>query len=94
MIIGVMVLGLFAESSTSLKDKRHIVASAKEKLRNRFNISIIESDYQDLWQRIQLTIVMVSNSKKLLDQAFSQIEDFILSSYPVQLLEINKEFMS
>lgn len=93
MIIGVMVLDLFAESSTSLKDKRHIVASAKEKLRNKFNISIIESGYQDLWQRIQLAIVMVSNSKQLVDQVFSQVEDFLLSAYPVQLLEINKEFI-
>jgi uncharacterized protein YlxP (DUF503 family) len=92
MIIGVMVLDLFAESSTSLKDKRHIVASVKEKLRNKFNISIIESDFQDLWQRIQLSIVMVSNSRQLVDQVFLQIEEFILSSYPVQLLEIHKEY--
>ncbi len=92
MIIGVMVLNLFAESSTSLKDKRHIVASIKEKLRKKFNISIIESDYQDLWQRIQLTIAMASNSRQLVDNVFAEIEEFIFSSYPVQLLEVNKEF--
>jgi len=93
MIIGVMVLDLFAESSTSLKDKRHIIASIKEKLRNKFNISIIESDYQDLWQRMQLTVVMASNSKPLAEKVFAQIEEFVFSSYPVRLLEITREYI-
>jgi hypothetical protein len=93
MIIGVMVLDLLYENSSSLKDKRHVVSSIKERLRHKFNISIIESDYQDLWQKIQIAAVTVSNSRHIVDQAFDQIEKFIFSHYPVRSLEIHKEYV-
>jgi len=48
-----MVLDLHSNSTHSLKEKRKIVSSMKEKLKNKFNISLIESDHQDLWQKIQ-----------------------------------------
>ena len=93
MVVGIMVLNLYSESTHSLKEKRRIISSLKEKLRNKFNISLIESDYQDLWQKIQISIVMASNSKVLAEKAFCQIEDFIFQNYPVQMIEINKEYI-
>jgi uncharacterized protein YlxP (DUF503 family) len=93
MIIGVMVLDLLYENSSSLKDKRHVVSSIKERLRHKFNISVIESDYQDLWQKIQIAAVTVSNSRQIVDRTFGQIEKFIFSHYPVRSLEIHKEYV-
>lgn len=93
MIIGVMVIDLFSENSHSLKEKRHIVSSLKEKLKNKFNISLIESDFQDLWQKIQITIVMASNTKVLAEKVFNQIEEFIFANYNVQIIEVNKDFI-
>jgi uncharacterized protein len=87
-----MILELHANATHSLKEKRHIVSSIKEKLKNKFNISIIESDHQNLWQKIQLTIAMVSNEKQILDKAFQQIDDFVFSNYPVQMVTVNKEY--
>ena len=88
-----MVLNLYSESTHSLKEKRRIISSLKEKLRSKFNISLIESDYQDLWQKIQISIVMASNSKVLAEKAFYQIEDFIFQNYPVQKIEISREYI-
>ena len=65
----------------------------KEKLKQKFNISIIESDYQDTWQEIQLAVAMVSNSRSIAGKVFEQIEDFIFSNYPVQLVSVNKEYV-
>ncbi|MCK4835251.1 MAG: DUF503 domain-containing protein [Candidatus Aminicenantes bacterium] len=93
MIIAVMILDLFSESSHSLKDKRQIVSSIKEKLRKKFNISLIESDYQDLWQKIQITIVMATNKKALTEKVFNQIEEIIFSNYGVQILQIKREYL-
>jgi uncharacterized protein YlxP (DUF503 family) len=93
MIIGVMVVDLFSENSHSLKEKRHIVLSIKEKLKKKFNISLIESDFQDLWQKTQLTIVMASNTKTLAEKVFNQIEEFIFSNYSVQIIEVNREYI-
>lgn len=93
MIVGIMILDLHANSTHSLKEKRQIVSSIKEKLKNKFNISLIESDYQDLWQKIQLSVAMLSNSKVIVEKAFGQIEDFIFLNYPVQLVAVNKEYI-
>ena len=92
MIVGIMVLDLHSNSSHSLKEKRQIVSSMKEKLKNKWNISLIESDYQDLWQKIQIAIAMVANSKTIVEKAFDQIENFIFMNYPVQTVTVNKEY--
>ena len=93
MIIAVMIIDLFAEHCHSLKEKRQILSSVKEKLRNKFNISLVESDHQDLWQKIQLTIVMAANKKAITEKVFSQIEEFIFSNYGVQILETKQTFL-
>ena len=49
--IGVLTLELRLENSHSLKEKRHVVQSLKDRLRHKFNVSVAEIDYQDLWQR-------------------------------------------
>lgn len=88
-----MVLDLHSRSTHSLKEKRQIVTSIKEKLKQKFNISIIESDYQDTWQKIQLAIAMLSNSKVIIEKVFAQVEDFIYLNYPVQLVTVHKEYI-
>lgn len=88
-----MVMDLHSRSTHSLKEKRQIVTSIKEKLKQKFNISIIESDYQDTWQKIQLAIAMVSNSKAIIGKVFDQVEDFIYLNYPVQLVTVQKEYI-
>lgn len=88
-----MIMDLHSRTTHNLKEKRHIVTGMKEKLKNKFNISIIESDYQDVWQDIQVAISMVANSKVMIDKAFVQIEDFILLNYPVSLTAIHKEYV-
>lgn len=93
MIVGIMVLDMFSESTHSLKEKRHIVTSIREKLRHQFNISIIESDYQNLWQKIQLSIAMVANVKAIIENSFTQIEEFIFQNYPVQIISLDKEYL-
>jgi uncharacterized protein YlxP (DUF503 family) len=93
MIVGIMVLDLHAMSTHSLKQKRQIVTSIKEKLKHKFNISVIESSYQDLWQKIQLAVAMVSNSKVILEKAFAQIEDLIILNYPVRLVSVSKDYI-
>lgn len=93
MIVGILILDLFSKDIHSLKEKRQIISSIKDKLRHKFNISIIESDYQDLWQKMQLAIALVSNSKVYAEKVFDQVEDFIFLNYPVQLINIEKQYL-
>lgn len=92
MIVGVLIVELYTDTTHSLKEKRHIISSIKEKLKNKYNISIIESDYQNLWQKIQLGISMVANSKPIIETSFTRIEDFITLNYPVRIVSVDKDF--
>ena len=93
MILGLMKIDLLAKSVHSLKEKRRIVSSIKDKLRNKFNISIIESDYQDVWQKIQISIALLSGSKVIAGKIFDQCEEHIFANYPVEILNIDKEYL-
>jgi uncharacterized protein len=48
----------------SLKQKRFVLASVKAKLRNRFNVSVCENDFQDKWQRSELVIAAVATDQR------------------------------
>lgn len=93
MIVGIMIVDMHTNCSHSLKEKRHIVSSLKEKLKNKFNISLVESDYQNLWQKIQIAVAMVSTSKMIVEKSFHQIEDFIFDNYPVQIVNVSKDYI-
>lgn len=79
MVVGLLRLDLFFESSRSLKDKRQIIKSIIGKVQSRFkNVSISEVDCQEMWQRAILGVGLVTNevpfANSVLDQVFNYIE--------------------
>jgi hypothetical protein len=62
VFVGVARLELFIPDSSSLKDKRHVLRSITDGVRRKFNVSIAEVEYQDLWQRAALGIACTSES--------------------------------
>jgi len=77
MKIGLLQIELYLSQCGSLKQKRMILNGLKSKLRDKFNISIIEADYQDKWQRSILAVACISNNEKIVDSTFNQILNFI-----------------
>lgn len=73
--IGVLTLELRLENSHSLKDKRHVVKSLKDRLRNKFNVSVAEIDYQDLWQRAAVAAVTVASDHTRAEQVLQSVEE-------------------
>ncbi len=92
MMIGLLEIDLFAEGFHSLKEKRRLLSSLKERLRHKFNIAIVESDHQDQWQKAQLTIVSIGPSRAILESAFQQIEDFIFLNYAVEISRLQVRY--
>ena len=72
MNIGLLTLEIFIPDSHSLKEKRFVVRSLKDRLR-KFNISIAECDHQDLWQRSTLGIVSISSDAKVLEKTLNAV---------------------
>ena len=77
MTAGVLKVELFLHSSGSLKSKRYVLKSLKDRIRRRFNVSVIEAGYQDKWQRSVLAIACVALSQKQLDSSFQKVMNFI-----------------
>ena len=73
--IGVLTLELRLENSHSLKEKRHVVQSLKDRLRNKFNVAVAEIDYQDLWQRAAVAAVTVSSDHVHAEKVLRSVED-------------------
>ena len=61
MIVGSLRVRLLVREARSLKDKRHVLRSIKDRLRNQFNVSVAEIEAQDNRQLIVLGFAMVGN---------------------------------
>jgi len=86
MIIGVLNVDLFVPNSTSLKTKRFVIKSIKDRLRNRFNVSVAEIDHNDKWQRAALGVVIVSNETKYVEGVLGSVLNLIDSEHRVQVV--------
>ncbi len=67
MPIGLLTLEIHIPDARSLKDKRQVLRSLKDRLRGRFNVAVAELDHQDTWQRSQIGMVSLSNDEAHLD---------------------------
>ncbi len=72
--VGVLTLEMRLEHSHSLKEKRHVVQSLKDRLRRRFNVAVAEIEYQDLWQRAVVAAVTVSGDHARADTVLQSVE--------------------
>jgi uncharacterized protein YlxP (DUF503 family) len=73
-VIGVLTLDIHVEQSHSLKEKRHVVKSLKDRLRERFNVAVAEIDGLDSWQHAVVAAVTVSNDKVHAEKILSAVE--------------------
>jgi hypothetical protein len=93
MVLGVLTLELVIYEAQSLKDKRRVVKSLKERIRNRFNVSVSEVEHQELRQRAGLVVAMVSNDAKLVHGCFDQIVGMAQKDSVATLLSFEKEIL-
>jgi uncharacterized protein YlxP (DUF503 family) len=75
MPIGLLTLEIHIPDARSLKDKRQVLRSLKDRLRGRFNVAVAELDHQDTWQRSQIGVVSLSNDEAHLTQSLQAIFD-------------------
>ena len=73
-MIAFLTLELCIEAAQSLKDKRQVVRSLKDRLRSSFNVSVAELDSSNLWNRATLGVVSISSSRDYLDGLMKNVE--------------------
>ncbi|MXY97062.1 MAG: DUF503 domain-containing protein [Gemmatimonadetes bacterium] len=77
MIVGLCRIDLFLPESRSLKAKRQVIKGLKDRIRNRFNVSVSEVEHQSLWQRATLGLAMVSEEKGYVDRTLRQVLNLV-----------------
>lgn len=80
MLVAVVLFELHIEFAQSLKDKRMVVRSLKQRLRDRFHCSVNEVALQDLHQRARLAISFVALDHATADSLLEKIGTFIESN--------------
>ncbi|HZQ96897.1 MAG TPA: DUF503 domain-containing protein [Candidatus Sulfotelmatobacter sp.] len=74
MPIAFLTLELHIEAAQSIKDRRQVVRSLKDRLRTNFNVAVSELDGAELWNRATLAVVSVSRSRDYLDGLMQNVE--------------------
>jgi uncharacterized protein len=73
-LIAFLTLELHIEAAQSLKDKRQVVRSLKDRLRAHFNVAVAELDASGLWNRATVGVVGISDSRDYLDGLMKNVE--------------------
>jgi uncharacterized protein len=73
-MVALLTLELSIEHAQSLKDKRQVVRSLKDRLRAHFNVATAELDPSSLWNRATIGVVSVSHSRDYLDGLMKNVE--------------------
>lgn len=92
-VVGVLTMELRIEHAHSLKEKRHVVRSLKDRLREKFNVSIAEIDDMDLHNSAVLAAAVVSPSKDFAGRVLDAVEREAESQLGPMLLRADREWL-
>jgi uncharacterized protein YlxP (DUF503 family) len=85
MFVGVLRLTLHLPEPGSLKSKRHLLRSAIDRVKARYNVSIAEVAENDLWQRSVVGVCAVGNDHAFVNETLDKVADFVASMHGGQI---------
>ncbi len=92
MTIGLLYIEIFLPVSSSLKDKRMVVKSLKDRVKNKFNVAIAEVEFLDKWQRAGIAITTVAASRKHVDEILNKVFHFLDIDPGFELIKYEFEY--
>ncbi len=93
MRVGICTIELHIPDANSLKGKRQVLKSLKDKIRLKFNVSIAEVDENELWQKAILGVSCIGNGNSHINAMLDKVIDFIEGIPAVQLLNYKIEII-
>lgn len=91
--VGLLKIDIHLPESGSLKEKRVVLRSIKDKIRNNFNVSISESDNHDKWQLATFGIACVANDKRYLDGVLNKVKNFFERNRHIVVIDCQLEIL-
>ncbi len=92
MVIGVAGWELEIYGAQSLKEKRSVVKSLKDRLHDRFNLSVAETGQHDLWQRAEITACVVATDRRLADSVLSNADRLVAGDARARIIDSYRTF--
>lgn len=93
MVVGVIGWDLEIPGCQSLKEKRRVVKSLKDRLHDRFNVSVAETAHQDSWQRAELTAAVVSTDRRHADSVLEHADTLVQSDPRARIIDSYRNFV-
>ena len=87
MVVGILSIKVVMRSSRSLKDKRRIIKSLKDRIRNKFNVSVSEIEDQDNHKCSKIGVAMVATDRQYVNRRLSSIMSFFRFFPQIELVD-------
>jgi uncharacterized protein len=93
VVIGVRSFELHLAGAHSLKDKRSVVKSLKDRLHNEFNVSVAETGRHDVWQTAELTVCVVSAERRHAASILEAVDRFVDGNPACRIVDTATSFL-
>jgi len=93
VIVGLITWELHLDACHSLKEKRQIVKSLKDRLHQRFNVSAAETDHQDLWQRAEVSACVVSTDRRHAEQVLREADRLVDGATGARIVDSSTSYL-
>jgi len=93
MVVGILQLQISVFDAMTLKDKRRVIKSLKDRISNKYNVSIAEVGHNDSVRTSILAVAMVANESRFIDSALSGIIDFVRKITQLSLVDYSIEMI-
>ncbi len=94
MVVGVCIIQLHLPENHSLKGKRQVLNSIKQRVRNKFRVSIAEVGNTELWQRATLAVAYINKEKRDVEALFPRIVSFVEDLQQAEVLDYHYELLN
>jgi uncharacterized protein len=92
MTVGVLSLDILIPDGFSLKAKRMVLNHIRDRVRQKFNVSVAEVDFQDKWQRSLIGIAMVTSQRRHAEEVLTKIFQFLDTDDRFEILNYSIEY--
>ncbi len=93
MVVGLLQLWIRIPDAMSLKDKRRAIKSIKDRISNRFNVSVAEVALLESRREAQLAVALVSNDAGFVQSCLSKVVNLIQSRPKLEILDYSIEMI-
>ena len=93
MLVGVLEVELWMPQALSLKDKRSVLKSLKDQLRNRFNVAVAEIEPTVKWQRASLGVTTVGGDRGTVEGCLNHVVEWVRGHHSVEVIHAEHEIL-